>query len=204
MLFIDDIWMLPLLVPALLLAVTFHEYAHGRMALAMGDPTASMQGRLTLNPLAHLDPLGSLMILLVGFGWAKPVPINPARFRNYREGLLKVSLAGPFANFLLAFISLLLLELVGATGYFLNLFVLIAQINIALGVFNLLPVPPLDGSKVLVSLMPSTWSGFYRQLEAYGPFLFIAIIIFGGRFIFPLIVFIFERIYSIVLLFTGF
>lgn len=173
-----------MLVPVLLIAVTVHEYAHARMAYHFGDDTAERMGRMTLNPISHLDPIGTLMILLVGFGWAKPVPINPYRFRSYRSGLLWVSLAGPLANFTLAFISLFLFYLlarVGLAGFTaVDTFILfLLQLNIFLGIFNLVPVPPLDGSKILLALAPGSLQDFFRQIEVYAPIILVILLITG-------------------------
>ncbi len=214
--FFDDITVIPYRIVALLVAVTFHEYAHGRMALAMGDRTAERQGRLTLNPIPHLDPIGSLMILLVGFGWAKPVPVNPYAFRNFREGLLKVSLAGPFANFILVFVALLVIHLFNL-GLNLNVlhsssgdvlvdtFSAIILINVLLGVFNLLPFPPLDGSKVLMAVLPSSLAGIYRQVEPYAPLILIFLIVTRvlGMIIFPVAMYILVFLDGLAYMLTG-
>lgn len=173
-------------IPALLIAVTFHEFAHARMAYHFGDNTARLMGRMTLNPLKHLDPIGTLMILLAGFGWAKPVPINPYNFRDYRAGLLWVSFAGPLANFCLAFVSMFIYFTLAkyALGLIpIALFQVIetvAAINILLGVFNLIPIPPLDGSKILTALAPRSLQGFFRQIEVYAPILLLILIITGA------------------------
>ncbi len=167
-------------IPALLIAITVHEFAHARVAYAYGDATAKAYGRMNLNPISHLDPIGTLMIILVGFGWAKPVPINPYNFRNYRAGLRWVSLAGPLANFTLAFLSLVLfrvLILSGAGGLFLSFMAVMVQLNILLGVFNLIPIPPLDGSKILVSLAPDSFVDFFHQIEPYAPIILLVLII---------------------------
>lgn len=178
-------------IPALLIAITFHEFAHARMADHFGDATAKHQGRMSLDPLKHLDPIGTLMILLVGFGWARPVPINPYNFRNYRSGLLWVSIAGPLANFALAFAGMFLLYSLAkfniGTGIIYQLVATVVTINILLGVFNLIPIPPLDGSKILTALAPSSLHGFFRQVEAYAPILLLVLIFTGafGLIIFP-------------------
>lgn len=179
-------------IPALLLAITFHEYAHGRMAYHFGDATAKWQGRLSLNPLRHLDPIGTVALLLFGFGWAKPVPINPYNFRDYRAGLLWVSLAGPLANFVLALSALFLLYIPVKAGlawlpYF-RFMETLAVFNVLLGVFNLVPIPPLDGSKILAALAPESIAGYIRRIEPYAPVLLMVLIFSGliGRIIVPL------------------
>ncbi|NLZ38810.1 MAG: site-2 protease family protein [Firmicutes bacterium] len=195
-------------VPALLLALTFHELAHGYVAYRLGDPTAKLQGRLTLNPLKHIDPLGLLALWLVGFGWAKPVPVNPLYFRgDRRRGLLLVSLAGPLANFLLAFITALLLMVFPSlrTGIFLPFMRLLFIYNIFFGVFNLLPIPPLDGSKVLQYFLPPSTAYQYSQLEQYGP-LILMLLVFTrtlSRILYPLAGIAANIITTIVVLLTG-
>ncbi|MFO8192009.1 MAG: site-2 protease family protein [Bacillota bacterium] len=171
-------------IPALLIAITAHEYAHARMAYHFGDATAKLQGRMNLNPINHLDPIGTLMILLVGFGWAKPVPINPYNFNQYRSGLRWVSFAGPMSNFILGFLTLLLLNILftgGLTGgLFIQFLVVFMQLNILLAIFNLVPIPPLDGSKILMSFLPDAYLSFYRQLERYAMMILLLLIFTGG------------------------
>jgi len=175
------------IIPALLIALTFHEYAHGKMAAILGDPTARQQGRLTLNPIHHIDPVGLLMLALAGFGWAKPVPVNPMFFRgDRRRGMVLVALAGPGTNFVMALIAailrnvLLILALNGtiflfdALDEFFNFLVIF---NVFLGVFNLLPVPPLDGSKILFNLLPPKYSRFMYALERYGFLILILLLV---------------------------
>jgi len=192
--------LLLLFLPAILLAITVHEYSHGRMALAMGDRTALVHGRLTLNPLAHLDPLGTLMIALVMFGWAKPVPINPYNFSDFRRGLLYVSLAGPFSNFALALVSLFLMGILGGAGLVNDFLLIFSQLNTALGVFNLLPVPPLDGSKVLIALLPPSMARTYRQVEPYAPLVLILILLTPLRGILGIIL---ELVYSTMIVLVN-
>lgn len=171
-------------IPALLIAITAHEYAHARMAYHFGDASAKLQGRMNLNPINHLDPIGTLMILLVGFGWAKPVPINPYNFNQYRLGLRWVSFAGPMSNFILGFLTLLLLRILlisGLTGgFFVQFLVVLMQLNIMLAIFNLFPIPPLDGSKILMSFLRGESLGFYHQLERYAVIILMVLIFTGG------------------------
>ncbi|MGI6309061.1 MAG: site-2 protease family protein [Dethiobacteria bacterium] len=168
-------------IPALLIALTFHEYAHARMAYAWGDPTAKYEGRLTLNPLVHLDPLGLLMLLVVRFGWARPVPINPFLFRDRRKGLFWVSLAGPGMNLLIGFIATFLWVFLRGRGYFAveSILYYLVIYNVYLAIFNIIPLPPLDGSKILSSLLPARSLYFYQTIEPYGPFLLIFLLVFG-------------------------
>lgn len=168
---------------ALFMAIVPHEVAHGYVAWKLGDPTARRANRLTLNPLAHIDLVGSIilpgMLMImhspVLFGWAKPVPFNPWYFRNPRQGIMLVGAAGPIVNFAMAILSALLVRVLGAVGGLLTLFLAdLCVINIILGVFNLIPIPPLDGSRVLMGLMPEEWTRPYLRLEKFG-----FIIIFG-------------------------
>ena len=176
-----------LLVPPILLAITFHEYAHGWIALKFGDPTAKMLGRLSLNPLVHLDPIGTLMLLFVGFGWAKPVPVDPRYFSNPKRQILWVALAGPIANMILAIASGLLivgfvssnLMVNSGAALFGNMLVTSMKINLALAVFNMLPIPPLDGSKILRGLLPYRYEHIVIVMEQYGPWVLMSIILFG-------------------------
>jgi Zn-dependent protease len=167
----------------LLYSVIFHELAHGWVAYKMGDPTAKLLGRLTLNPIKHLDPFGSLMLLIVGFGWAKPVPINlgniPADQR--RKGLILVSAAGITANIIFAFVALLLLRLISPepSGMAQQVLLLLAHINIILAAFNLIPIPPLDGSKILMGFAPESVSRVLIQIEPFGFFIVIGLLYSG-------------------------
>ena len=186
-----------------MLAVTCHEVAHGLTSYWFGDPTAKMAGRLTLNPIKHLDPMGTLVFLLTAFtggfiiGWAKPVPINPRYYKNPRKGIIVVSAAGAATNFILAALFLGGYRLLGThppladsiLAYAFKPAFLICQfavvINVILGVFNLLPIPPLDGSKILAELLPPNLAYKYLSIERYG-FIFLIVLIMTGalRFIF--------------------
>ena len=176
-----------LLAPPILLAITFHEYAHGWTAMKFGDPTAKMMGRLTLNPLVHLDPIGTLMLFLVHFGWAKPVPVDPRYFSDPKRQMLWVALAGPVANMILAFFSGILIIGFASSNFMFssntaiigNMLVYSLQINLALAVFNMLPIPPLDGSKILRGLLPYEYEHIAVQMEQYGPWVLMSIILFG-------------------------
>ncbi|MGQ9811869.1 MAG: site-2 protease family protein [Dissulfurimicrobium sp.] len=194
---------LAILVPPILLAITVHEMAHGWVAYRLGDPTARMQGRLTFNPIRHLDPVGTLVFFLTQtIGWARPVPVDPRYFKSPRRDMIWVSFAGPAANMLLAALSALFLrETAGflqgiwSLMYFARPLVYMAyvsvQINIGLAIFNLIPIPPLDGSKILIGLLPIRLAIWYEQFERYG-FILILILVFTGvtgRIIIPLIVY---------------
>lgn len=183
---------LALLLPAIILGLTFHEFAHGWMADRLGDRTARDLGRLTLNPIPHIDPLGLIMLFLVKFGWAKPVPVNPYNFRgDMRRGMLLVSLAGPATNILLAVASAILLGLLVdfRIPYFVEIMKNMILINVVLGIFNLIPIPPLDGSKILAGLLPGRQE-WLHQLEAYGAILLIVLVFTGAiGFIFRIFVY---------------
>jgi len=179
-------------IPALLIALTIHEYAHARAAVWLGDPTPRFEGRLTLNPIAHLDPLGLLMLWLFKFGWAKPVPINPGNFRNWRKGMLLVSFAGPASNILLAFTSAIIITVLAKmhllSGGLATVLKLTYNYNIILAIFNLIPIPPLDGSKMLSSLLPGRIAYYFDSIEQYGPFILMALVYIGviGALTYPL------------------
>lgn len=170
---------LPSLIIALTLAITVHEFAHAWMGWRLGDPTAKYAGRLTLNPLAHLDPLGTLLLLLAGFGWGKPVPYNPHNLKHPRRDSLLIALAGPISNFLLAlFFSIIFKHFyLGEEGsWFFILFYFLIYVNLVLMVFNLLPIPPLDGSQILTSLWKRPSAALERWLAA-GPQILFTILI---------------------------
>jgi Zn-dependent protease len=177
------------LIPVFLLALTIHEFAHGWLANRLGDPTARLQGRLTLNPLAHLDPIGTLAIVLIGFGWARPVPVDSRNLRKPRRDMVLVAAAGPASNLLLAAVCAFFYRMIpwGVAG--LEWAWLVAPVramlrtgvlaNVVLAIFNLLPVPPLDGGRVLSGLLPLRQAISYSRLEPYG-FLIIFFLFFTG------------------------
>jgi Zn-dependent protease len=177
-------------VPPFLLAISFHESAHAYVAYRLGDPTARDLGRVTLNPLPHIDIFGFIALFLVHFGWAKPVPVNPYNLKNPIRDNLWISLAGPVSNLILAIISALvfraLLPFTAAnpTGEFiLTMLQLSVALNIVLMVFNLIPLPPLDGFHVLEGLVSTETYVRLQKLRQFGPMLLLAVVLFGGRFL---------------------
>jgi Zn-dependent protease len=170
---------LVLLIPVLLFALVFHEFAHGWVANKLGDPTAKYAGRLTLNPMAHLDMFGSLMILFVGFGWAKPVPVDSRYLANPRKDMMKIAFAGPAANLLLAFIAGLLIRITGYLGSFTTMLIMFTQINIMLAVFNMIPISTLDGSQIFSGMMIRKNPDLVMKLQTYGPQILMGLILFG-------------------------
>ena len=180
-------------IPALLFAISIHEYAHAQCADSMGDPTARYMGRLTFNPMAHLDPIGAILLVVAGFGWAKGVPINVNNFRNRREGILKVSFAGPAANLFLCFMAAFMMALLGkmhmlSDGLYRFLFWM-QLYNVWFAFFNLIPVPPLDGSRILSELLPAKQSWQFNEIvDRYGFYILIALVFTGitGMIINPL------------------
>jgi len=169
----------------LVIAITIHEFAHAWMADHLGDPTPRVQGRVTLNPLAHLDPMGTIALLLVGFGWGKPVEFDPYNFKHRTRDSALVAFAGPASNLILAVILAVLIRGFGLGDNVLGLaFVLILQINVSLAIFNMVPVAPLDGEKILYAFLPKDIAYEYRQfMRQYGLFvlLFLIFPIIGGR-----------------------
>ena len=193
-----------LTVPALLWALSFHEFCHGLAAYLVGDRTAERYGRLTLNPLAHFDVVGTLMLLFVGFGWAKPVPINTRYFRHPKRDLIIVSLAGVAGNILTAIISVLFLRYFGEWWYGLTgragltVIIQMISINMGLAAFNLIPIPPLDGSRVLEAFLPYRYMEYYYWLERYGMIILLVLLMTG------IINVIFEPIMNILWYFLPF
>lgn len=157
-------------LPALLIGLTLHELAHGWVAYKMGDPTAKNLGRLTLNPLKHLDPLGTFFLLFFNFGWAKPVPVNPMNFAGDRKrGMLWVSLAGPGTNLIIVILTALVWKFIQPQGYTQTVILFyIYYINLILAVFNFIPVPPLDGSKIFAGFLPAKYGYVMYSVEKYG------------------------------------
>jgi len=178
----------------LFFSIVIHEIAHGSMALYLGDPTAKNEGRLTLNPLKHIDLFGTILLpllLLLAtmgrgpiFGWAKPVPVNPFNFRDQKWGVLKVSIAGPAMNFLIALIFGLLIRFISLPQNLLIFFSIIAVYNFAWGIFNLVPIPPLDGSHILFTFLPERFAKFKFFLQQYGLFILIFFIFFGLNWVY--------------------
>ncbi|MFH1657121.1 MAG: site-2 protease family protein [bacterium] len=176
----------------LLFSVIIHEVAHGTVAEYLGDPTAKYANRLTLNPLRHLDPFGSIFLPLTLFlihsplliGWAKPVPVNPYNFRDQRWGGLKVAAAGPIANFSIGLFFGLLIRFFDLPLAMVELFSIIVIYNFLLALFNLIPIPPLDGSHILFALLPDSLSGIKAVLQQYGFYLLLFFIFFGLKFVF--------------------
>jgi len=184
---------------ALLFSVIIHEVSHGIMAYRLGDPTAKNAGRLTLNPIKHLDFFGSFLLPFtlflinspVLFGWAKPVPFNPLYLKNPKRDSGLIGLSGPLSNFSIAIIFSLILKILAFLGFaspaFLFFINIVILINVALGVFNLVPIPPLDGSKVLFAFLPKSAEKYMAALEQYGMFILLFFIFFGFQFITPII-----------------
>tara|TARA_B100000586_G_scaffold23501_1_gene15555 strand:+ start:610 stop:1245 length:636 start_codon:yes stop_codon:yes gene_type:complete len=173
-----------LLIPALVFSLSFHEFSHAWMAYRLGDSTAARMGRLTLNPMSHLDPIGSLALIFMGFGWAKPVPVDTRYLKNPRKDMVKVAAAGPISNIILAIIGALVLRLLFGTDLLSNsvktFFIIFMQINITLAVFNLLPVPPLDGSQILAPFIEKQFGpDIVWKMQVYGPRVLFIIIIFS-------------------------
>ena len=170
---------------ALVFSIVFHEVAHGYAAYRLGDPTARDANRLTLNPLAHIDPMGSIVLPLilvftkspVLFGWAKPVPFNPGYFRNVKKGVMIVGAAGPAANLALAAVAAAAFRLFGPSGVIGFFLVQVCIINVILAVFNLIPIPPLDGSRIVIGFLPSDLARSYLRLERFGVFIIFGLLL---------------------------
>ncbi len=164
-----------ILIPVIIFALSFHEFSHGWMAHRYGDPTAKNAGRLTLNPMAHLDIFGSLALYFMGFGWAKPVPVDPRYLANPKKDMMRIALAGPVSNLILAFISGILLSIllrfgiIGSQSPMIMVLIMSLQINLVLAIFNFIPIPPLDGSRILEGMVPNKYYNELAKFEYYGP-----------------------------------
>lgn len=186
----------------LLFSVIIHEVAHGYVANVLGDPTAKLQGRLTLNPIKHIDPIGSIVVPIVTslagftFGWAKPVEYNPYNLRNKRTGELLIALAGPGSNLVIAIIFSLILRIIvpNIANYnaSIGIFTYIIVINLVLAIFNLIPLPPLDGSKILFSVFPNQYGKLRQILELYSPVFIFFVVFVLWRFVSPIVNILFE------------
>ncbi len=181
----------------MLIALTVHECAHGLVAYWLGDPTAKYEGRLSLNPIVHLDLLGTLMFFMIGFGWAKPVPVNPTYFKPVKRGMTLTALAGPASNLLLAFATVFIAMIIGSLNLEVSaglarfgqeLFQNMLFLNLGLMAFNLLPVAPLDGSKILAMFIPYQYEREYEEYLRKGPFILIALLILERVMGVPLII----------------
>jgi len=196
----------PTFIISVLVALSVHEWAHGYVAHRLGDNTAKMEGRLTLNPLAHLDPIGTVLFVIVGFGWGKPVPVDPRYFKNIKRDTALVALAGPFSNLVMALFAFIVLVAIGGGGSVLggNMMAIRGEgsvltqltldlmqdflmINLVLMAFNLLPVAPLDGSKILRPFIPVKYEYKYMELMAQGPKILLILIIAGRLFNLPIL-----------------
>ena len=196
------------MLPGILIALTFHEFAHGLAAYAMGDDTAKNAGRLSLDPMKHIDPIGFIMLFIMRFGWAKPVPINENNFKHERLGLFFVSIAGITMNLILALIFQLILfftaDIVQLSAYD-DVMRGIVWINIMLAAFNLLPIPPLDGSKIIYTFLPRNLRFTFYKYESYGSIILIILLLTGGISLLlnPVISALISFLNSIILLFRG-
>tara|TARA_Y100000590_G_scaffold50563_1_gene53306 strand:- start:792 stop:1454 length:663 start_codon:yes stop_codon:yes gene_type:complete len=199
-----DSQILLLLIPALVFSLCVHEFSHGIIAYYYGDDTAYRYGRLTLNPLKHLDPIGSLMLLFIGFGYAKPVPVNPLNLNNPRHDMIKVAAAGPISNLILAFTGTFVLYFIFYLNpYFLTktlnmFFQLFIQINIFLAIFNLLPIYPLDGGQIFGNILSKKFPEFNTYMQLYGPRILMIVIFIGIFSGYSIISLVLSPIYEIV------
>ncbi|MDD5449408.1 MAG: site-2 protease family protein [Candidatus Omnitrophica bacterium] len=193
-----------LLAVILLYSIILHEIAHGWIARLFGDDTAYLSGRLTLNPVSHLDPIGTLMLFIAGFGWARPVPINYDRLASRQFGLFFVALAGCATNILIAIVSLFLMQFdaVNTNSALMAILPIAAKINIILGAFNLIPIPPLDGSKILMSFLSYQAQLTFARVEPYGFFILILLLFTG--LLNPVIIFMQNLIYGVISILFGF
>lgn len=207
-------WLMDMLMtlPAIIIGLSFHEYAHAIVAYKMGDPTPKMQGRVTINPLAHVDPVGLAALIFAGFGWGVPVQIQPSNFRNRRKGELLVSLAGVTMNLIIAIIFAIIAKVLlvtlgmgflsGAAGSTLWMMIMyVIQINLVLMIFNLIPCPPLDGFSIVGEIFNLKQSDLYWTVYQYGNWILMGLIIFGvtGRIISPAVYFLFGLLQNFII-----
>ncbi|WP_294797249.1 site-2 protease family protein [uncultured Fenollaria sp.] len=185
---------------AVLVAIIPHEMAHGYAAYLCGDETAKNDGRLSLNPLHHLDPIGTICLIFFKFGWAKPVMINPNNFRDRKKGTFFVSIAGVLTNFILAIIAVIIMKYIRLSDFVFEIFMNIFWFNIILGVFNLIPIPPLDGSKLLFSFLPPKYEYYLIKYEKYGYILLLLLIMTDNldKILIPMVNFMINLIGKIV------
>jgi Zn-dependent protease len=194
-------------VVAVVIGITVHEFSHAAAATAQGDLTARSQGRLTLNPVSHLDPLGTIFLIIAGFGWGKPTPFDPHRLRNRRAGAALVALAGPVSNVVVALLAAIALRLtdptyfeLGSSGFTSNLLYALVYLNVVLAVFNLLPIPPLDGSRLLSDFLPPSRQNIIHFLDRFGIFLLLGLLLLAPNLFGRL----FGRVTVFVLRLVGF
>jgi len=186
---IDIVRSIVFAIGAILMAISIHEFSHGFIAYKLGDHTAKSSGRLSLNPFKHLNLMGTVMLLVFGFGWANPVPINPNNFKNRKHGMILTAIAGPLSNLFMCFISVFIyiaLLIFGSMNnpVIANIFELVyifSMYNAALFIFNLIPIPPLDGSKILAEILPYKFKNIYYNIERYSMYIFLALIILLNR-----------------------
>ena len=206
----DDPQLFAAFLIAVMIGITFHEFSHAAVASLQGDQTARSQGRLTLNPISHLDPLGSIALMVAGLGWGRPVPVTPSRLRSGRLGHVLVGLAGPAANFVVALVAAVGLRIAYPTagttldvGFTVTLLSMIVTINVVLGVLNLLPIPPLDGSTLLSIALPPSRQNIVAFLNQYGIFLLLGLLILAPNLLTPIFQAITEALYGLVGLPVG-
>ena len=193
---------------AVFICLTVHETCHGLVAYALGDPTAKRMHRLSFNPLRHIDWFGLLAMIVVGFGWAKPVPVDSRYFKKPKQGMALCALAGPVSNFLLAVLALFGVRLMSGvtatifTVWLFNFLILLAILNLGLGLFNLIPIPPLDGSKVLFSVLPDHAYAQLMRYEKYGMLVILALVVLGigGSFLNDAILWVFQGLWNLIVL----
>ncbi len=186
---------------ASLISITLHECAHGYSALLLGDDTAKRSGRLTLNPLKHIDVIGLVMLIVMRIGWAKPVPINPNNFRERKKGMIIVSIAGPITNLIFAVIAgrlAVFFYSLGFNDYLIMFLLLFTRLNLGYGIFNILPFPPLDGSKIFASILPVKWEAFFYKYQKYMYFILIILYFIGALdvILYPAITYLYTLILS--------